>query len=401
MKVLFLSVFPPFVAGEGHYASCAVEALRRLASSLDVAVLGFEVPDAEPGNAHGYVDYRLSEGRCKRHFNWALILWQFAVRRPAVVHSQGVHTPRYGGLFGELLLIPLLFLRLMGGRHVTTLHATWTREEFMLSFRGRLPQGINRMLWHYYRQYIRCLVRLSDVTSICSCGGGAAALEMATSQFGQFSSFRTEAHPCVHRPLDAQERHRIRAKLGVKRRVVVLAFGFVRPDKGYDVFAAAAEKIVATGADCEFVLGGKIDKSCPAGYVEALRSNTLLESGCYRFIDRYLNDVEMEEWLTAADILVIPYRRSIGPSGPTHHALGAGLHVLASNIGYNSDLAGVCRLLEAMDAGGLAAAILRLVENNEELAEARRRSLDYAARNTWEGLARHYIHYYTGTKPQL
>lgn len=396
MKIMFLAAYPPFPAGEGHYAGCVVEAMARLSPGDDVRVLGFEVGSGERSGIRTapLVAYVLKEGRFARHFNWARILWYLISWRPDVVHSQGIHTPRYGGIFGELSLIALSVARLAGIRIVTTMHATWGEAEFKASFAHRLPVWAANLLWIYYRAFIRSLARISNVCSVAGCGTGRTATTAMASAFGADLDFTIEKHPCVQRqPVRQNHRRESSGPVGGSCYSVV-AYGFIRPDKGYDLFAGAASRLLRVRDDVRFTLAGSVSGSCSSEHIAALRHPQTIDAERYRFVEKYLSDEEMDTVLRSADILVLPYRRSIGPSGPMHHALGAGVAVVATPVGYNCDMCDVCVILPDIEVDSLVRALEALLDQPDRLADSRLRAVKYAESNTWDRLARLYINFY-------
>jgi glycosyltransferase involved in cell wall biosynthesis len=78
------------------------------------------------------------------------------------------------------------------------------------------------------------------------------------------------------------------------------------------------------------------------------------------FVNRYVTDHELSEWLAGADLVVLPYLRS-SSSGPLHTAMSMGLPIVVSSVGGLPEAAGSyvgARFVEPGDVQGIKEAIL-------------------------------------------
>ncbi|MBK5273442.1 MAG: glycosyltransferase family 4 protein [Desulfuromonadales bacterium] len=111
------------------------------------------------------------------------------------------------------------------------------------------------------------------------------------------------------------------------KRLHLLFFGFVRPYKGLDVLLKAISLLKEH--DISLIIAGEFwhDKE---EYLKLI--NDLAISGNVEIIDRYVTDHEMSQYFTWADLVVLPYRKSI-TSGVIATAYGFKKPVLATNVG--------------------------------------------------------------------
>ncbi|MGE2836547.1 glycosyltransferase family 4 protein [Mycobacterium sp. SMC-4] len=109
----------------------------------------------------------------------------------------------------------------------------------------------------------------------------------------------------------------------------VLIFGVVRPYKGHAELAAAVRLLQTAGIDLHVSVVGEVWQ----GYREPLDELTrILPADRLTIVDRYVSDDEVSAHFAAADLVVLPYRRS-SASGPLHIAMSRGLPVVTTAVG--------------------------------------------------------------------
>ena len=147
--------------------------------------------------------------------------------------------------------------------------------------------------------------------------------------------------------------------------VRLLIFGVVRPYKGHTDLAAAIRLLKNSGLDIHLSVVGEVWQ----GYRNPLDEfATILPADRLTIVDRYVDDDEVPEFFSKADLLVLPYRRS-SASGPLHIAMSCGLPVVTTCVG---------GLVEATD--GYTGAVLTAPGDPAALAEGIRRALPLIGR---------------------
>jgi glycosyltransferase involved in cell wall biosynthesis len=117
--------------------------------------------------------------------------------------------------------------------------------------------------------------------------------------------------------------------------VRLLIFGVVRPYKGHAELAAAVRLLTASGLDVHVSAVGEVWQ----GYRQPLEElASILPPNRLTIVDRYVADNEVPDFFAAADLVVLPYRRS-SASGPLHIAMSAGLPVVTTSVGGLSEAA--------------------------------------------------------------
>ncbi|MGE5278438.1 MAG: glycosyltransferase family 4 protein [Acidobacteriota bacterium] len=193
--------------------------------------------------------------------------------------------------------------------------------------------------------------------------------------------------PVAVAPLAAHEappidREAVRRRLGVDR-PLVLFVGLIRLYKGVDLLLSAAPGIVReTGAVIAIV-----GESFPdAERVERQWRSSPVRSDILR-LPEYQRPEQIDEWLTACDVLVLPYRKIAG-SAIAARALALRCPIAASRVGALAEtvvpgLTG--ELFDPGDAAGLVRAVRTVLDRGRSAYEP---GLAAAAREaSWESYA--------------
>ncbi|WP_309238159.1 glycosyltransferase [Actinoplanes aureus] len=179
--------------------------------------------------------------------------------------------------------------------------------------------GEARHQWaaRYVRACIRPLLRRTDGVVVHSRFDQAALTEAYA-----LGGVPTEV--ALHGPFDHHEPAARRpGSDGIRR---LLFFGTIRPYKGLEDLV---EAFAALGPGYHLTVVGETWE----GWT---RPGELITDSPVRdritFVNRYVADVEVNEYFAAADVVVLPYRRS-SASGPLHIAMSHGLPVVVTAVG--------------------------------------------------------------------
>jgi glycosyltransferase involved in cell wall biosynthesis len=189
------------------------------------------------------------------------------------------------------------------------------------------------------------------------------------------------------------DREAARKRLGVEGRLV-LCLGLVRRYKGVETLLEAAPRIVReTGARIAVV--GEVFPDA-ADLSRLRKASPVAESILWN--DEYVSEEEMEMWLAASDVVVLPYRKVSG-SAIAARAIGARRPIAAAAVGALKEIVvpGVTgELFASGDAGGLADAVSRVLARG---LSAYAPGLDRAAAETaWPRYAERILSFMTTLK---
>lgn len=397
MRIAVVGGIPPNPEGEAHYAGCVYRALAEQVGDplLVCAHIQPDAPSSESPLPH-YTIRRITYGyhRLKRHMAPLYLRRVLQAFRPDVVHFQAPHKGLYGGLYGEPLLMLFRWLRRKGVPTVVTLHSLWLREDFleMAQERGQSVRT-RRLLEMLYARYFRQLLDLATQTNALVAGDANPLIAEFQREWGleRFLIY-AEAHPCEAFECKAVEIAAAKAAVGLEGKRLVFAFGFVRPDKGFHYLMEAVAPLTERDPDLILLIAGNPRGVLGMQYAQQLQDlhTRLGKSSQIQLEFGYLPDERMHAYLRACDVLVVPYTRVMGASGPMHHALSYGKPVIATAVGQNRGLAHVCALVPPRDPDALRHALQSILYEADGWEHYHRRASEYAASHTWRHLAQRY-----------
>ena len=179
-------------------------------------------------------------------------------------------------------------------------------------------------------------------------------------------------------------------------RPVVLTFGLLSPGKGIETMIAAMAKVVSAIPDALYVVLGATHPHLVAREGEAYRDKLqaqALELGIadnVRFVDGFIEQDELLDYLGAADIYATPYLNPAQvTSGTLAYAVGLGKAVVSTPYVHARELLGNGNgcLVEFGDSAGFADAIIGLLRNPDRLDALRERTYALGREMIWPRLA--------------
>ena len=191
----------------------------------------------------------------------------------------------------------------------------------------------------------------------------------------------------------------VKPTLGLEGRIVLLSFGLLGPDKGYELAIDALPKVAAANPSVLYAIVGSTHPDLVRREGEAYRTGlvdrvrTLGLEGHIRFVDRFVGRVELTRWLEAADVFVSPYPNlDQAVSGTMSYAMGAGRAIVATPYAYAADLLADGRgvLVPPGSPADLAGALNRLLRDDDLRAAIGRRAYEHSRPMTWSAIGAEY-----------
>jgi len=230
------------------------------------------------------------------------------------------------------------------------------------------------------------------------------AIELLSDVYGISSEkVRYIPHGIPDMPYVDPERHK--ARFGLEGRIVLMTFGLIGPSKGIDQMIDVMPTIAARHPEVLYMVVGATHPGVLECQGESYRRSleakveALGIGDNVRFLNRYLDDDEVCDYLKACDIYVTPYQsRDQISSGTLSYAAGMGRAVVSTGYWYAMDLLGDGRgrLVDFGSPEALAAAVERLVENPDERRALGRRAYDHCRRMVWSNVASDYLELFGG-----
>jgi glycosyltransferase involved in cell wall biosynthesis len=166
----------------------------------------------------------------------------------------------------------------------------------------------------------------------------------------------------------------------------VLAFGMIRPYKGL----GDAIEAVRRAGDARLLVAGD-----PLEPLDAYR--TAAEGVEVEWRLGYLTALEIDRAFAEATVAVFPYRPELDQSGALLRALGAGVPVVAYDVGGIAEPVrrfDAGRVVAAGDVAALALALRELLSDTDALEQAREGARRAREELTWDTAAREHLHLY-------
>ena len=184
----------------------------------------------------------------------------------------------------------------------------------------------------------------------------------------------------------------IKESLGLEGRDVILSFGLLGPDKGFELVIDAMPAIAAAHPEACYVIVGATHPDLIEREGETYRDSLVARvkklkmTNHVRFVDKFAHRVEMTRWLQAADVFVTPYPNlDQMVSGSLSYAMGAGRAIVSTPYAYAAELLADGRgvLVPAATPDLFAAAVSEVLENEELRAALGRKAYEYSRQMVW------------------
>ncbi|MBS7564534.1 glycosyltransferase family 4 protein [Mucilaginibacter sp. Bleaf8] len=200
--------------------------------------------------------------------------------------------------------------------------------------------------------------------------------------------------------LEAPKENPLRNLSAFKDRRVMLTFGLISRNKGLETVVKALPKIVAQHPDVMYVVLGNthpgVVKHSGEEYRDYLKSLAaqLKVSNHLTFINKFVSEEELMNYLSAATLYVTPYHNEAQiTSGTLSYAVGAGSAVVSTPYWHATELLDENRgrLFDFKDSDALADVINELLGDEAELAQIKKNAYEYGLHLRWPKTGAQYI----------
>jgi glycosyltransferase involved in cell wall biosynthesis len=188
--------------------------------------------------------------------------------------------------------------------------------------------------------------------------------------------------------------------LGVAGKLVLLTFGLLSPNKGFESVIRALPSILASHGDVVYVIAGATHPHVRAREGDRYRDQLQAlarELGVERevlFYNRFFSPQEMASLVGSADIYITPYcHQAQAVSGTLAYAMGAGKAIISTPYWHAAELLDDGRgvLVPFENPAAIAAAAIELLVNDAKRHAMRKRAYLYAREMVWNRVAQSYM----------
>jgi glycosyltransferase involved in cell wall biosynthesis len=186
----------------------------------------------------------------------------------------------------------------------------------------------------------------------------------------------------------------------LKDKKILLTFGLISRNKGLETVVKALPKIVETHPDVVYVILGNthpgVVKNSGEEYREYLKQ-LAVELNVEKhlvFMNRFVEEEELINYLSAADVYITPYFNEAQiTSGTLSYAVGAGAAVVSTPYWHAQELldGNRGRLFNFKDDVGLATIINELLDEPNKLMELKTNAYQYGLKLRWPKIGQTFI----------
>lgn len=368
LKVCFVSSYPPNRARLSEYAQNLVKAIADRPAIAKVYILADEADGSNRDFDENSKIEVLRVWKADDPVSILGILLHVLKLKPDVVHFN-MHFRSYGRTrVASFAGFSLVFLsRMFGLRTMVLLHNLG--EKVDLEKLKIKPSLLNK---------IGILVATRLILS-------ASSIVVIVPSYAQFLKKRYEHKGIRYIPHGASAYTPLQVNHKEK---VILMFGNVAPSKGFQIMFQAYEKIVKERKDVKLVIAGDSHPNFP-GYLSELKKSAPPHVD---FLG-YLQEEDLANVFSAADVVVLPYLTATGTSGVFHLACGFGRPVVASDLPEIKEMVddgASAILVPPSNADALKEAILKVLSNKKLATKMSEQNFIFAQRESWSSVAKAY-----------
>jgi len=191
-----------------------------------------------------------------------------------------------------------------------------------------------------------------------------------------------------------------KAKLGFGGKSVILTFGLLSPNKGIEVMIDAMPSILERRADAAYVVLGATHPNLVRDQGEAYRESlmarvrTLGVEDHVVFLDRFVDQATLLEFISMCDVYVTPYLNEAQmTSGTLAYSFGLGKPVVSTPYWHARELLAHGRgvLVPFGDAAAIGSEIAELLTDDARRQAMCKRAYAVSRTMTWERAAERYV----------
>jgi polysaccharide biosynthesis protein PslF len=195
-------------------------------------------------------------------------------------------------------------------------------------------------------------------------------------------------------------RRHFKRQLGLEGRTIISTLGLLDPRKGIEYAIGAMQIVAEQHPEALYLIVGETHPSYRKRYGEQYRNElralvkSLQLSNHVRFVNQYLSDRDLVDYLQASDIYMTPYLdRNQITSGTLAFAVGTGKAVVSTPYIHATEALAEGRglLAELRSAESLAQCLLLLLNEPEYRREMEQRMVAYGEQDAWPLVGRQYV----------
>jgi polysaccharide biosynthesis protein PslF len=372
LSVAFVATCPPRQCGIATFTSDLATAVKAAHPTVCISLAAINA--AESSHPYGpEVRWQIRQGDPASYRAVAEQLNASSVDVVSLQHEFGLY-----GTWGETFDDHLTeFLEVLRKPLVTTLHSVLPDPS------PSVCAAVRRL-----GQYSHVVVAMAN-----------RARDLLVGRYG-FEPEQVQVIPHGVPAIEPRGRQQMKLRLGLEQRTVITTFGLVDPRKGLEYQIEAMAEVGSQHPDALYLIVGKTHpdlvrrqgEQYRQSLIDLVRARGLSEQ--VAFVDEYLTQHQIVEYLVATDVYVTPY---LDPnqitSGTLAYALGAGKAVISTRYLHAIETLAEGRglLVDLRDTAQLAAATLRILGDPAFKQQLEQRAYAYGRETAWSNVGRQML----------
>jgi predicted GH43/DUF377 family glycosyl hydrolase/glycosyltransferase involved in cell wall biosynthesis len=374
MRIAFVSTYPPRRCGIATFTADLIEAVREADPSTQCRVAAID--ERNSVRAYGSeVRWRIKQGSAMPYRAAAHAIDRSNAEVVCVQHEFGLYGVwKGGGFVGDH------WIEGMYEDHLTPFLEE-LKKPALVNMHTVLPDPSPAI-----REAVRSIAENAHRLVVMA----QTAVDILERDYGINEHPLVIPHGMPH--IEPKGRRRLKAKLGLDGRTIVSTFGLVGPGKGLEYAIEAMPAIAARHPEALYLIAGQTHPELLKERGEEYRNRLQVlvdELGLadhVLFVNQYLEQKDVIEYLLASDVYVTPY---LDPnqitSGTLSYALGAGKAVVSTPYLHATEALAKDRgiLVEFRSAEAIAEAVNSILDDPKRKARLEKNAYAYANQATW------------------
>jgi len=370
MKVLFISTFLPRKCGIATFTNDLVEFLEKEKIEIQIVAISekldkykypekvvFEIPQFGIDAYRDAADYiNLSD-----------------IDIVCLQHEFGI----FGGVQGDFIFHLMDYLK---KPVLTTLHTIISKKDLKFKeYTGKLVKVIN----------------LSTKVVVMNQKGK----ELLINEY-DISNEKIEVIPHGIPDVPFVDPSYYKNKFDSERKIIILTFGLLSPGKGIETVIESLPPVINKHPNILYFIVGATHPSTKHLYGETYRISLeqrvrqLEIENNVRFYNKFVTDKELEQFISASDIVITPFpNKAQISSGTLSRAVGSGKAIISTPFWHAEELLGNNRgiFVDFNSIPSIRKSLLKLIENEHLRNQLRRKAYDYGRHMIWPLVAKKYV----------
>ncbi|MGZ4132363.1 MAG: glycoside hydrolase family 130 protein [Actinomycetota bacterium] len=374
MRIAFVSTYPPRRCGIATFTSDLIGAVRRADTRTQCRVAAID--ERNTARAYGSeVRWRIRQGTPDGYVAAARAIDESTADVVCIQHEFGLYGLwKGGGYVGEH------WIEGMYEDHLTPMLEE-LRKPALVNLHTVLPEPSPAV-----REAVRNIADAAHGLVVMA----ETAVTILDEVYGVKVKPTVIPHGMPH--IEPKGRRRLKAKMGLDHRQIISTFGLVGPGKGLEYVIEAMPAVVARHPEALYLIAGQTHPELLRLRGEEYRNRLMalveeLElTDNVLFVNQYLEQNDIIEYLLASDVYVTPY---LDPnqitSGTLSYALGAGKAVVATPYLHAKEALAEDRgiIVPFRSAEGIADAVSRILDDPKLKGRLEHNAYTYANETTW------------------